>query len=578
MAKPFVPKFVPHLAEESLHDVHDQGAKKGAAHDQDSPPDQSPPAKPLSKPWPTTESPLARTDGEPSIAPAPTDDWEEPAAFPASPNGAYFGQGDLSFSETNVNPGAPMAKPAGYDWEETAQTREQEGEMDSAEGSPLFLSRRPLYKRSEAPPTTDEQLENVIEFLQKLQRSVRTITPEAEAPSPTALGSSLLQLRRLSRTGVVPDHFEIGVLPRPPRVEVAPPVAEAIPEVDAPKTVEPKKILPLSEPVRLERRHAVWLVLTGGLCLVTLGLVAYLWMQIGPFPRVNPAPRNPVARGTPGQAPSQEVSEEALNLADLALEAMQRGDLKRASDILMQAQKQNMVLPGLSYQEALLALNQGQQQAADDFLERSIKANEAVPDCWYLRANKIFFSAGPAQAAEAFAEAIAAAPFSPRHYFFRAECLRRNGQTTAAVGQFQLALRCRPNSAETELILFKIGLTKIETNSDLIFKTELHDRLAQEPVLGDTLLLAAADAIVRNEFAEAADFLKRAALSLPPRVFQSRIRDYVFQAQAKQPDIAAVLKLTLSAATPSSQPVQHPGRALIDPATRSLAEADPGGW
>ena len=156
--------------------------------------------------------------------------------------------------------------------------------------------------------------------------------------------------------------------------------------------------------------------------------------------------------------------------------------------------------------------------------------------------------------------------------------MRRHGNSAAAIAQFQQALRCRPNSADTELILFKIGLTKLEANTDLIFKTELHDRLAQEPVSGDTLLLAAADAISRNDFAEAADDLRRAALILPPRVFQSRARDYIFQQQATQPEIAAVLKLTLPTTAANPTPTQRPGHVLIDPATRSLAEADPAGW
>jgi len=331
-------------------------------------------------------------------------------------------------------------------------------------------------------------------------------------------------------------------------------------------------------PAGLARRHKVWLACTGTLSLVTLGLVSYAWTRLGPFAQSATAPRGTTARGAPGPTAEQELSEEELKVADLALEATQHGDLVRASGILAGAQKQGVTLPGLNYQAALLALNEGRLEAADDFLRRSIAANESVPDCWYLRANTMFCTTGPAQAAEAFQAAIRAAPFSPRYYFFRAECLRRNGNVVAAVDAFQQALRRRPNSADTELILFKIGLTKIETNTDLVFKTELHDRLAQEPVSGDTLLLSAADAISRSEFAEAADFLKRAALVLPPRVCQSRVRDYMFQAQAKQPDIAGVLKLTLSDGPPAVQPGPRAGRGLVDPATRSLAEADPAGW
>lgn len=566
MANPPGPTLARPSGREPLPEVREQPAGEKAAPPPGPPSDASGPVKSRIKPWPTMETPLIQTNGAGPVLITPTDEWEEPPDLPVLSNGIYSEDGDLLDAE-----------PAAYDWEETARTPEPGTGMDLADSSPLFPVRRPLYKRSEPPPSASEQLESVIEFLRRLQKNIVQVAPPTEEPSPTALGSTLLQLRRLSRSGVVPDPFEIGVLPKPPKIEAVPPV-EAAPRPAVEATPAPEEALPPTEPPPPGRRHGMSLILIGGLCLVTLASVAYVWMHVVPLLPVSTAPRGPVARGTPGPAPEQEISEEALKLANLVLEAMQQGDFKRASDVLAQAQKQAVTLPGLYYQAALLAFNQGKSMEADNFLEQSIRANEAVPDCWYLRANTLFYTeGGPAQAAEAFEQAVAAAPFNPRSYFFRAECLRRNGNAAAAVTQFQQALRCRPNSTDTELILFKIGLTKIESNTDVIFKTELHDRLAQEPVSGDTLLLAAADAISRNEFAEAAGFFKRAALVLPPRIFQARVRDYVFQAQVKQPDIAGVLKLTLSAAAPS-QPAPRSGRVLVDPATRSLAEADPAGW
>ncbi len=480
--------------------------------------------------------------------------------------------------------------PISYYWEEPPEVRSPaDGEPSAEDTSPLFPVRRPLYKRSEPTPSAEEELTNVISFLQRLQATVRRAASQSDKPSPVDAGQSVLQAKRLSRTGVTPDHFQIGVLPKTWSSFPAEGASKPDPQTaaDDPEAEEPRRDFtvptptPTPEPVRAKSRLTPWLVFLGGLVLAALGLAVYLWSQDAlPWHAEGP-PRNQASHAKPAATPGAEPSEEALNTANLALEAMQGGDLRKASDLLAAARKQGAVMRGFYYQAALLAYNQGQLEEADNFLNQSIEANEAVADCWYLRANASFAAAGPAQAAEQFEEATHAAPFDPRYYFFRAECLRRHGNTAEALAQFQQALKCRPSSVDTELILFKIGMTKLESNTDLIFKTELRDRLSHEPVAGDTLLLGAADAISRNEYAEAADDLRRAALVLPPRTFQSRVRDYVFRAQSKQPDIAAALKSSPPVGGPASPaPVaaQKPVRVLVDPATRSMAEADPAGW
>lgn len=470
---------------------------------------------------------------------------------------------------TEANPSA--GKPDKDSWEEPAD------ESDPESPAAVARARRLLYKRSDPAPSAEQELASVITYLQRLQASLQYQGPAAEVPPPDTLGLSILQAKRLSRTGVTPDPFQTGPIPR------AEPIVQR-PSEEAPETERKESPVLYGPPlppqvVRLERRHSAWLVFTGALCLVTLGLIAYLWMRMGPLSHLTVAARSPAAPRAAAHptTPQAEVSDEALSLANLALEAIQQGDFKKASGILAQARKDGVVLPGLAYQMALLAFKQGQRQEAEDWIERSIDANDSVAECWYVRANNSFATDGPASAAEDFDQAIRADPFDPRYYFFKAECLRRNGNAAAALAQFQQALRCRPTTADTDLILFKIGLTRVESSEDLIYKTELHERVAQETVSGDTLLLAAADEIGRGAFPEAAEYLKRAALALPPKTFQARIRDYVFQAQAIQPDIAAALKTALPAATVNpTQP--RPVRVLIDPATRSLAEADPAGW
>ncbi len=478
--------------------------------------------------------------------------------------------------------------PFMYYWKEPdgARAPSTGGEdQEESDSSPFLPGRRPLYKRPAPPITAEEELAHVITFLQRLQSSVSRGVARGEAPSAAEAGLTVLQSKRLSRTGVTPDHFQIGVLPK---TWSALPADGAASKPDAPApaaTVQETPATrqePAPSPAPPEsgdpKRRAPWPVLTGGLLLAALGLAACLWARTGVLSLAAAGLKRPSEHAQPAPAAEAEPSEESLNAVNLALEAMQRGDFAQASDLLAKTRKQGTGLRGLFYQAALLAFNQGQPAQADNFIAESIALNEAVAECWYLRANASFFNSGPVRAAQDFEQAAHAAPFSPRYYFFRAECLRRNGNTAAAVSQFQQALRCRPSSADTELILFKIGMAKLESNTDLIFKTELHDHLSHAPVSGDNLLLAAADAISRNEYAEAADDLKRAAQALPPRTFQSRVRDYVFRSQAEQPDIAAALKLTLSTAPAATPPGPRTTRVLVDPATRSLGEADPAGW
>ena len=200
----------------------------------------------------------------------------------------------------------------------------------------------------------------------------------------------------MSRRGITPDPFEIGVLPKP-WTSPPPPEDNAEPVVFKEETVDPWETPLPAEPVHLTRGHAAWLVLIGGLCFVTLGLVTYLWTRVLPLSRPTVGLRNAAERGAAASAGEADVSDEALNLANLALEAMQQNDLKRASAILAGAQKRGIVLPGLFYQAGLLAFNQGNSEEADDFLDRSIAAHEAVADCWYLRANAAFFTEGTEQ-------------------------------------------------------------------------------------------------------------------------------------------------------------------------------------
>jgi tetratricopeptide (TPR) repeat protein len=462
--------------------------------------------------------------------------------------------------------------------------------------------RRPLHKSQVGhAPKLKEALAQVIAYLNSLHSNIEDETPEAE-PSSLAPGQTILQAKRLSRRGVtVAEGF---VKPYEPAKE--PPEGNSHPAFDLEDLGEPspqngdpaggddppfydqrdvadsgrpRHWVPAAAPEgeapdsAVHRHLAGWLALIAVLGLVLLCSLVYLWVAVIPGSHGSRlAPASPAAAGRPNPA---KASDGALKTADQVIDSIQAGDFAKASGLLDQAQRQGIILPDMQYQGALLALTQGNVDEADAFIDRSIAANESVAECLYLRAN-LQASKGDYQgAADSFEEATRSTPFNPRYFFFYAECLRRLGNPGAAIPQFERALRCRPSSADGELILFKLGLAKIETGTDTEFQGNLDQMLSKKPVSGDTLLLAAANEINQIDYPKAAEYVRQAEQVLPAAILKSRLRDFAFTSQSfETPPPAPAPKPALAAG--SVPPVRK--RILVDPATRSLADADPGTW
>lgn len=137
---------------------------------------------------------------------------------------------------------------------------------------------------------------------------------------------------------------------------------------------------------------------------------------------------------------------------------------------------------------------------------------------------------------------------------------------------FEQALDRAYSPEEGDLYVFKLGMAKIELGDNQEFNKWLADHLTQPNVAGDTLLLGAAQAIQRSDFKRAADDLQKAKGVMPPALFASRVRDYLFQTQVKQPDLAPYLNH--QAAVQESDA----GPSVMDPASWSAEKADPGTW
>lgn len=465
-----------------------------------------------------------------------------------------------------------------------------------ADTSQVSLRRRPLYKRTDADVDAAEELTRVIDYARSLRARIKGRTrPAVAVPDDKMLPTkSVLQAKRLPRTGAGANQLLLGAVQAAEAEDAAEPI-----EVEA-AVMEPFEAGDDSEALLVSgagngyvrtiydenRRPAGWLWVAGVVGLLLVCLLSYWLFRVRSSNSDHSASQ---AAQTTVFEPTHEAiaSDDALKVADAAIDAMQRGDLAKASNLFAQAKRQGISLPGMSYQGALLALRQGDVDAADHWIERSIAANESVAECLYLQANEAAYNGDYAGSASNFEEAARAKPFDPRYFFFWAESLRRNGNPAQAIPQFEQALRCRPSAGDAELISFKLGLAKIETGTDTRFKAQLAEKLSHEPVSGFTYLLGAADLIDRSAYPEAAADMLKAAKLMPVVTLQAYLRDFLFRASIEQPAIAAAYATLFSVAGAIPAPLlkrgtrpQRPMRAkvLVDPATRGLAETDPAVW
>ena len=451
---------------------------------------------------------------------------------------------------------------------------------------PLTLQRRSIFKRTGSRPKASEELTHVLQFVEALRTRIRD--RELNPVRRHSKNRSVLQVKRLARTGIrrslAPGEITAPVS-QAEQVEIGDAVTELTPSDSAADSAED-----IAAPAGIERpnasvqaedsghRKAESIALRIVLGLLLLCAAVFVWARERPISANN----NPATQISQPPAPADRsvdalVSDAALKVANLAIDAIEKGDFAKASGLLDEAQRENLSWPDMDYQGALLALSQGNVESAARWIDRSIAARQSVAECLYLRANQDAATGNYQLAAQSFQEAARLTPFNPRYFFFWAECLRRNGNPSLAITQFEQALRCRPSSVDTELILFKMHLARIETGSDIGFQAQLQSKLSHPPVAGDTLLLAAAEEINEGNTAASQEYIRKAAQVLPSATLEQRLRDFVFKTQLPPTQTAELRPVSGSApATGATRPVRR--RVLIDPATRSMADADPGDW
>ncbi len=267
-----------------------------------------------------------------------------------------------------------------------------------------------------------------------------------------------------------------------------------------------------------------------------------------------------------------EITEQALQTANEGLRAEHLGDADGARKIYENALKKHVELSGLHYRLALLAVQRNDRLEAEQRLERSVAEGENVADCCYVLARLAGDKGDYDEMAGQFQRATRVRPFTGRYFFFLGEAMRRQGKPQAAVAAFEQALD-RPYIAESgDLYLFKERLAKVEYGHDEAFNAELASHLKQTPVAGEWMLLAAAQELDHQAYAEAAEHLRLAADRLPSAIYSSYTHDYFFQGYAKRSEVMSLLNRVPPLIVSSAGPT------VLDPGAWSPERADPAAW
>ena len=171
----------------------------------------------------------------------------------------------------------------------------------------------------------------------------------------------------------------------------------------------------------------------------------------------------------PADLPEDEVvSEDALAVSNAVLDATGKGDLPKALDLLVDAQRRHVMLPGFVVPGGFTGPQSGQRRKNGGVGPTA----PSPPMNWFPNAGTL---RGERRGRPRRLQERAGKPgigrrtsprSAPRYEFFWGEYLRRMGTPALALPHFQQAMRCRPSSADTDLIIFKQRLARIEVGND----------------------------------------------------------------------------------------------------------------
>lgn len=380
-------------------------------------------------------------------------------------------------------------------------------------------SRRPRFRTRVPPPEPSGA-------------PAETVAHEPPFPGPPLLSLPVPAIRAPRDIGLLSKGLAYGSLIKPsPRSSQPRRIALGC-ERPAVSRARYKAPPPVQRGRQLFWKRLFCVVLAGG------GLAAgYFW-------RNSPALDAPGGPPSPAREETRAASERLTSAFQAALDAafgMMKGDQpQEARTRFGELLKQHPGWPQLQFEQARAAFYQRDNIGTKAILEDGLKNGRIAPaDAEFMQAMLRVAAGNDAAAAQGFALAAAADPTGADTYYFWGECLRRLGKPAEAAQRFRSALLRNTHAALEGQYKVKLWFSEIEGNlAQASGSAALIDaELAQPHPGGYALAAAAARAIHDNKIMGAANFLRRAAETLDPPVFQVVLRDAIFVQESYRPEL-----------------------------------------
>lgn len=256
---------------------------------------------------------------------------------------------------------------------------------------------------------------------------------------------------------------------------------------------------------------------------------------------------------SPSPLPPPGASKNPLALKELqqAIQSQLQQDFPGARAHYEAARKLDPELKGIDYQLAVVAFNENDLAAAKTMAEKSIASAQEVSACHLL----LGVMAGQAKdyplSVSEFEKAAEANPANPNPYYNLSETYREQGDPKKAIEALRKAMQRNPADP---LYPLKLRLARIEAGEDESLDKETSEQLRLPSPAGDWLLTAAAIALKRGFYPEAASLLDQSRQAMQSVLFFAMLQDPVFLKYAKQPEIAIFYDVKISHGGASAAP------------------------
>lgn len=253
------------------------------------------------------------------------------------------------------------------------------------------------------------------------------------------------------------------------------------------------------------------------------------------------------AQQAPGSAAARTKNPAALAELRRAIQAQFDRDFPAAISAYEKARTLDPTIQGVDYQLAVVAFNEGKFDAAKASLKKSLEANEEVAASYNLLGAMAGQDKDFPTAAAYFQKAAGVNPGDPNTFFNLSETYREMARPAEAVEALQRAVKLKPRE---NFYLFKLRLARIANGEAASLEKETEAALKKEKPDAEWLLTAAAIALKRGSYDDAAVLLAHAKNSTEPMRFFAFIQDPAFKAYADKKSIAPFYAVSI---TPKSE-------------------------